>query len=220
MRINEYIDHTLLKSDATSEDIIKLCSQAKEYGFKSVCINPYYVPLAVSELKKSTVETCCVIGFPLGASNAEIKSFEAHTVIFEGASEVDMVINIGALKNRHYEVVEEEIRAVAAAARGKALVKVIIECCLLNDAQKKKACEIIMKAGADFVKTSTGFSTSGADIKDIMLMKKTVGDSIGIKASGGIKDYKTALAMITAGATRIGTSAGVDIMKQFISGEI
>jgi deoxyribose-phosphate aldolase len=220
MKINEYIDHTLLKPDATDKDIIRLCSQAKENNFKSVCINPCHVSLAVSELKKSTVKTCCVIGFPLGASNAEIKSFEAHTVIFEGAQEVDMVINIGALKDKHYEVVEEEIRAVAAAARGKALVKVIIECCLLSDAEKKKACELVISAGADFVKTSTGFSTSGADIKDILLLKKIAGDSIGIKASGGIKDYKTALAMITAGATRIGTSSGVDIVKQYISGEI
>jgi deoxyribose-phosphate aldolase len=214
MKINEYIDHTILKPEATESQIINLCNEAKEYAFKSVCVNPYYVPLVSNELKKSRVKTCAVIGFPLGATNCEIKSFETHTLIFSGAQEIDMVINIGALKDGLYDVVEDEIWAVTAAAKDKALVKVIIECCLLTDEEKIKACQISMKAGAGFVKTSTGFSTGGATLKDVALMKSIVGDRAGVKASGGIRDYKTALAMITAGATRIGTSSGVEIMRQ------
>jgi deoxyribose-phosphate aldolase len=214
MKINEYIDHTILKPEATEAQIINLCRQAKEYAFKSVCVNPYYVPLVSRELKKSKVKTCAVVGFPLGATSCEIKSFETHTLIFSGAQEIDMVINIAALKDKLYDVVEEEIWAVTAAAKGKAIVKVIIECCLLSDEEKIRACQLSVKAGANFVKTSTGFSTSGATIKDVALMRSVVGERAGVKASGGIRDYTTALAMITAGATRIGTSSGVEIMKQ------
>ncbi len=214
MKINEYIDHTILKPEASESQIINLCKEAKEYAFKSVCVNPYYVPLVSSELKKSKVKTCAVIGFPLGATSSEIKSFETHTLIFSGAQEIDMVINIAALKDKLYDVVEEEIWAVTAAAKDKAIVKVIIECCLLTDEEKVKACELSLKAGAGFVKTSTGFSTGGATINDVKLMRSVVGDKAGVKASGGIRDYETAMAMITAGATRIGTSSGVEIMKQ------
>ena len=214
MKINEYIDHTILKPEASESQIINLCKEAKEYAFKSVCVNPYYVPLVSKELKKSKVKTCAVIGFPLGATNSEIKSFETHILIFSGAQEIDMVINIAALKDKLYDVVEEEIWAVTAAAKDKAIVKVIIECCLLTDEEKVKACELSLKAGAGFVKTSTGFSTGGATINDVKLMRSVVGDRAGVKASGGIRDYETAMAMITAGATRIGTSSGVEIMKQ------
>jgi deoxyribose-phosphate aldolase len=214
MKINEYIDHTILKPEASEAQIINLCKEAKEYTFKSVCVNPYYVPLVSQELKKSKVKTCAVIGFPLGATNSEIKSFETHMLVFSGAQEIDMVINIAALKDKRYDVVEEEIWAVTAAAKDKAIVKVIIECCLLTDEEKVKACELSLKAGAGFVKTSTGFSTGGATINDVKLMCSIVGDRAGVKASGGIRDYETAMAMITAGATRIGTSSGVEIMKQ------
>jgi deoxyribose-phosphate aldolase len=214
MKINEYIDHTILKPEASEAQIINLCKEAKEYAFKSVCVNPYYVPLVSRELVKSKVKTCAVIGFPLGATNSEIKSFETHMLIFSGAQEIDMVINIAALKDKLYDIVEEEIWAVTAAAKDKALVKVIIECCLLTDEEKVKACELSLKAGAGFVKTSTGFSTGGATINDVKLMRSVVGDRSEVKASGGIRDYETAMAMITAGATRIGTSSGVDIMKQ------
>jgi deoxyribose-phosphate aldolase len=197
MKINEYIDHTILKPEASESQIIKLCREAKEYAFKSVCVNPYYVPLVSSELKKSKVKTCAVIGFPLGATNSEIKSFETHMLIFSGAQEIDMVINIGALKDKLYDVVEDEIWAVTAAAKDKAIVKVIIECCLLTDEEKVKACELSLKAGAGFVKTSTGFSTGGATINDVKLMRSVVGDRAGVKASGGIRDYETAMAMIS-----------------------
>ncbi|MCD6571596.1 MAG: deoxyribose-phosphate aldolase [Deltaproteobacteria bacterium] len=214
MKIHEYIDHTLLKPEAIKGQVIKLCTEAKEYGFASVCVNPYYTSLVAKKLKGSEVKSCVVIGFPLGAIPKEVKAFETETAVKAGAQEVDMVINIGALKAKDFDVVEEDIKAVVEAAKGKALIKVIIECCLLTDKEKIEACELAVKAGTHFVKTSTGFSTGGATLKDVALMRKTVGDKAGVKASGGIHDLKTALAMIEAGATRIGTSSGVKIMQE------
>lgn len=190
MNLARYIDHTILKPEATEEAVKKLCREAKEYGFASVCVNPYYTSLVAEELKGTEIKTCVVIGFPLGANTKEVKAFEAKQAIEMGAREVDMVINIGALKDKKYDVVREDIRAVADAAKGKALVKVIIETCLLTDEEKVKACEISKEVGVDFVKTSTGFSTLGAKAHDVALMRKTVGDKMGVKASGGIRDYK------------------------------
>jgi deoxyribose-phosphate aldolase len=213
MRIQDYIDHTLLKPEATSSQIIQICTEAKKYEFASVCVNPYYASLVAGQLKGSKVKTCVVTGFPLGATSKEVKAFETETAVKAGAEEIDMVINIGALKSQDYMVVEEDIKAVKSAA-GKASVKVIIETCLLTDEEKIKACTIALDAGADFVKTSTGFSTGGATIEDVALMRKTVGDKTGVKASGGIRDYKTCMAMIEAGATRIGTSSGIKIVEE------
>ena len=207
------IDHTLLKPDATSDEIIKLCNEAVEYGFYSVCINPGYVKLAKDKLKGTDVKIATVIGFPLGSTTLEVKAFEARESIKNGADELDMVINIGTLKGKEYDLVEKEIAAVVNEANGKALVKVIIETCLLNKEEKIKACEIAKKANADFVKTSTGFSTGGATVEDVQLMRKVVGKSMGVKASGGIRDYDTAIKMINAGANRIGASASVKIVS-------
>lgn len=214
MQLSEYIDHTLLKPEAGKEQIIRLCREAREYAFKSVCVNPCHAALVKKELAGSSVLTCIVIGFPLGATATAVKAFESKTAIEDGADEIDMVINIGALKDNHLDFVEADIRAVVEAAKGKALVKVIIECCLLTDAEKIAACECILRAGADFVKTSTGFSTGGATAADVALLRKTVGVEAGVKASGGVRDFQAAKAMIEAGASRIGTSAGIDIMKQ------
>ncbi|SHH63117.1 deoxyribose-phosphate aldolase [Sporanaerobacter acetigenes] len=211
--IANMIDHTLLKPDATAEMIVDLCNEAKEYKFFSVCVNPYYVKLAKDELKGSSVKVATVIGFPLGSTPKEVKAFEAVEAMENGADELDMVINIGALKSKDYDTVKEDIKAVVDAAKGKALVKVIIETCLLNDEEKVKACEISEEAGADFVKTSTGFSTGGATVEDVKLMRKTVGDRLGVKASGGIRDYDTVKKMIEAGASRIGASASVKIVQ-------
>ena len=219
MKIQDYIDHTLLKPEATKEQVRTLCIEAKEYEFSSVCVNPFYTSLVSKELEGSEVKTCVVIGFPLGATASQVKTFEAETAARAGAQEVDMVINIGALKDTDYDVVEEDIKAVVDAVKGKALVKVIIETCLLTDEEKAKACELATKTGAHFVKTSTGFSTGGATLGDVALMRKTVGNKAGVKASGGIRDYKTALAMIEAGATRIGTSSGVKIMEEAAQGK-
>lgn len=219
MKIQDYIDHTLLKPEATKEQVRILCTEAKEYEFASVCVNPFYTSLVSKELEGSEVKTCVVIGFPLGATASQVKTFEAETAVRAGAQEVDMVINIGALKDTDYDVVEEDIKAVVDAVKGKALVKVIIETCLLTDEEKAKACELATKTGAHFVKTSTGFSTGGATLGDVALMRKTVGNKVGVKASGGIRDYKTALAMIEAGATRIGTSSGVKIMEEAAQGK-
>ena len=219
MKIQDYIDHTLLKPEATKEQVRILCTEAKEYEFVSVCVNPFYTSLVSKELEGSEVKTCVVIGFPLGATASQVKTFEAETAVRAGAQEVDMVINIGALKDTDYDVVEEDIKAVVDAVKGKALVKVIIETCLLTDEEKAKACELATKTGAHFVKTSTGFSTGGATLGDVALMRKTVGNKVGVKASGGIRDYKTALAMIEAGATRIGTSSGVKIMEEAAQGK-
>lgn len=209
-----YIDHTILKPEATKKDIIKLCNEALEYGFASVCVNPCYVKLAYSLLKDSPVKVCTVIGFPMGASTSAVKAFEAEEAIQNGAQEIDMVLNIGALKNGDYKYVTDDIAAVARVCKGKALLKVIIETCLLEEHEKVEACKAAKLAGADYVKTSTGFSKSGAKEEDVALMRKVVGDQMGVKASGGIRDLDTALAMIRAGATRIGASASVNIMNE------
>ncbi|MBA2873531.1 deoxyribose-phosphate aldolase [Thermaerobacillus caldiproteolyticus] len=211
--IAKMIDHTLLKADTTKEQIVKLCEEAKQYNFASVCVNPTWVATAAELLKGTDVKVCTVIGFPLGANTPETKAFETKNAIENGATEVDMVINIGALKDGNDELVERDIRAVVDAAKGKALVKVIIEACLLTEEEKVRACELAVKAGADYVKTSTGFSTGGATVEDVALMRKTVGPSIGVKASGGVRDLQSAEAMIQAGATRIGTSSGAAIVQ-------
>jgi deoxyribose-phosphate aldolase len=211
--IAKTIDHTALKADTTKEQIIELCKEAKEYQFASVCVNPTWVETAAELLKGTEVKVCTVIGFPLGANTPETKAFETKDAIEKGATEVDMVINIGALKDKNDELVERDIRAVVEAAKGQALTKVIIETSLLTEEEKVRACEIAVKAGTDFVKTSTGFSTGGATIEDIKLMRKTVGPDIGVKASGGVRDTNGAEDMIEAGATRIGASAGVAIIN-------
>ncbi|AIM17318.1 deoxyribose-phosphate aldolase [Bacillus sp. X1(2014)] len=211
------IDHTLLKADVTKDQIIKLAEEAKEYSFASVCVNPTWVKTAAEALKGTNVKVCTVIGFPLGATTPETKAFETKNAIENGATEVDMVINIGALKDKQDDLVEKDIRAVVEAAKGKALVKVIIETCLLTDEEKKRACELSVKAGADFVKTSTGFSTGGATVEDVRLMRETVGPNIGVKASGGVKSREDAEAMVAAGANRIGASSGVAICKGEVS---
>ncbi|MEX6700266.1 deoxyribose-phosphate aldolase [Peribacillus frigoritolerans] len=207
------IDHTLLKADATKEQIKVLCEEAREYSFASVCVNPTWVKYASELLEGSEVKVCTVIGFPLGATTPETKAFETKDAIANGAHEVDMVINIGALKDKDDELVERDIRAVVAASTGKALSKVIIETSLLTDEEKVRACELAVKAGTDYVKTSTGFSTGGATVEDITLMRKTVGPDIGVKASGGVRNTSDAQNVIEAGATRIGASAGVSIVK-------
>lgn len=212
MKLNKYIDHTLLKADASQEQIETLIEEAKKYDFASVCVNPTWVSFAAQALKATDVKVCTVIGFPLGANTPELKAFETSDAIQNGANEIDMVINIGALKSRNFDLVERDIRAVVEAAKGT-LVKVIIETCLLTDDEKVRACQIAQKAGADFVKTSTGFSTGGATVEDVALMRKTVGPDMGVKASGGARSYEDALAFIKAGATRIGASSGVAIME-------
>lgn len=206
------IDHTLLKPEATKEQIIKLCEEAKEHHFASVCVNPYWVPVCAELLKGSAVKVCTVIGFPLGASASEVKAFETKRAVEQGAAEVDMVINIGALKASDDTLVEQDISEVVQAAQGQALVKVILETSLLTDEEKKRACVISKRAGADFVKTSTGFSSGGATLEDITLMRQTVGAKMGVKASGGIRNKEMAVEMLKAGATRIGTSNGVAIV--------
>jgi deoxyribose-phosphate aldolase len=214
MDIAKYIDHTILKPEATAEDVKRLCAEAKEYNFASVCVNACYTKLVSTELKETDVKTCVVVGFPLGAMTKESKAFETTEAIENGADEIDMVINVGALKAKNYDLLKEDIEAVVNAAAGKAIVKVIIETCLLTDEEKIKACEISKEAKADFVKTSTGFSSGGATKEDIALMRKTVGPDLGVKASGGIRDFKTAMDMINAGASRIGASASIAIVKE------
>ncbi|UOE54458.1 deoxyribose-phosphate aldolase [Bacillus sp. CMF12] len=215
--VAKMIDHTLLKADATKDQIEKICAEAKEYNFASVCVNPAWVKLSSDLLNGTEVKVCTVIGFPLGASTPETKAFETKNAIENGATEVDMVINIGALKGGDNELVERDIRAVVDAAKGKALTKVIIETCLLTEEEKVRACELSVKAGADFVKTSTGFSTGGATAEDIALMRKTVGPEIGVKASGGVRSAEDAQKMIDAGATRIGASSGAAIVNGLTS---
>ncbi|MBT2728876.1 deoxyribose-phosphate aldolase [Bacillus sp. ISL-75] len=208
------IDHTLLKADATKEEIGKLVKEAKKYLFASVCVNPTWVNFAAKMLADTPeVKVCTVIGFPLGATTSETKAFETKNAIENGANEIDMVINVAALKDKQDDLVERDIAAVVGAAKGKALVKVIIETCLLTKEEKIRACEISVKAGADYVKTSTGFSTGGATVEDIRLMRQTVGPEIGVKASGGVRSREDAIAMVEAGATRIGASSGVSISK-------
>ncbi|MGG0459850.1 deoxyribose-phosphate aldolase [Priestia aryabhattai] len=216
--ITGIIDHTLLKADATEEQVTVLVQEAKEYSFASVCVNPTWVKKAAELLKDAPeVKVCTVIGFPLGATTSAVKAFETTNAIENGADEVDMVINIGALKDKNYDLVQSDIQAVVDAAKGKALVKVIIETALLTDEEKAKVSELAVKAGADFVKTSTGFSTGGATVEDVALMRKTVGPDVGVKASGGVRGLEDAKAMIEAGATRIGASSGVSIAKGQLS---
>ena len=212
MAINRYIDHTLLKPESTQTQIDKLIAEAVEYQFASVCVNPTWVSYAAKALKGPEVNVCTVIGFPLGANTSSVKAFETKDAVANGADEIDMVINIGQLKSGQYDAVEADIRAVVEAS-GDKLVKVIIETCLLTDDEKVKACQLAVAAGADYVKTSTGFSTAGANIADVTLMRKTVGPNIGVKAAGGTRSYADAEAFIKAGATRIGTSAGVAIVN-------
>ncbi len=212
--IPSMIDHTLLKPEATREMIKVLCEEALEYKFGAICVNPYHVKYCKEILKDSEVKIATVVGFPLGANTKEVKALETLDAIKNGADEIDMVINIGAMKDKDFNLVKDDIVAVVEAAKSKAIVKVIIETCLLNEEEKRKACELSMEAGADFVKTSTGFSTGGATLEDVKLMKSVVGDKLQIKASGGVKDLKTAKEMIEAGATRLGTSSGVKIIKE------
>ncbi|MDR0922334.1 MAG: deoxyribose-phosphate aldolase [Lactobacillales bacterium] len=212
--IEKYIDHTLLKANATKKDITLLLEEAKVYQFASVCVNPTWVGYAAEVLKGTGVKVCTVIGFPLGANTPEVKRYETLDAIEKGADEVDMVINIGELKSGEDDAVKKDIEAVVKVAKGRALSKVIIETALLTDEEKIKACELAVEVGADFVKTSTGFSTSGAKLEDVKLMRQTVGSDIGVKASGGIYTLEDALNMIEAGATRIGTSAGVAIVVE------
>ena len=212
MELNKYIDHTLLKADAKKEDILKLCEEAKKYDFMSVCVNPCWIPVVKEALKQTDVLTCVVIGFPLGAMTTEAKVFEAKDAVKKGADEVDMVINIGQLKDGNDAYVTEEIRKIKEEVGDKVL-KVIIETCLLTDEEKTRACEDIVKAGADFAKTSTGFSTAGATVADVKLMKSVVKDNAKVKAAGGVRSKNDMLEMIEAGADRIGTSRGVSLME-------
>ncbi len=212
MDFAKLIDHTLLKTDAQRKDIARLCTEAKEAQFASVCVSPIWVSYAAELLKGTGVKVCTVIGFPQGATPSAVKVFETQQAIREGAAEVDMVIAVGKLKGGEYDAVEQDIAAVAVAARGKALLKVILETCLLTDDEKVKACVLAKKAGADFVKTSTGFSTGGAMVADVKLMRETVGPAMGVKASGGVGNAAEAAAMVEAGATRIGTSHGMEIL--------
>lgn len=206
-----WIDHTLLKPDATKQEVEKICNEARDHGFASVCINPTWVPLAYKMLRGYESQVCTVVGFPLGATYPEVKALETKEAIAAGADEIDMVINVGALKSGDYELVERDIRAVTRAA-GRHLVKVILETCLLSDEEKVQASAIAKRAGANFVKTSTGFSSGGATVKDVALMRKVVGSEMGVKASGGVRTYDEACKMVEAGATRIGASASVAIV--------
>ena len=213
--LNMYIDHTLLKPEATVDMVVRLCNEAVEHKFKAVCVNPYWVSLCKERLSKEGVLVATVVGFPLGANTTATKVFETEDAISNGADEIDMVINIGELKKGNYDNVKSDIAGVVAAAGDKAIVKVIIETALLNDEEKVKACQLSKEAGAHFVKTSTGFSTAGATLADVSLMKQTVGADMEVKASGGVSNLDTALDMIKAGATRIGTSAGVKLASEF-----
>ena len=212
MKLNKFIDHTILKPETTQEQVEKILSEAKEYDFASVCVNPTWVSLAAESLKDSDVKVCTVIGFPLGANTSAVKAFETEDAIANGADEIDMVINVGALKAGNDALVLDDIKAVVDAS-GDKLVKVIIETCLLTDDEKVRACQLSKEAGADYVKTSTGFSSGGATVADVALMRKTVGPDMGVKASGGARSYEDAIAFIEAGASRIGASSGVAIMN-------
>lgn len=212
MNIASYIDHTILAADATEEKVAKLCREASQWKFASVCVNTCWTKFCAEKLKGTGVNVCVVVGFPLGAMSTEAKAFEAKKAVEDGATEVDMVINIGWLKDHKDDLVEEDIRQVKKAC-GKAHLKVIIEACLLTDEEKVRACKLSVAAGADFVKTSTGFSKGGATVEDVALMRKTVGPDTGVKAAGGIRDYETAKKMIEAGADRLGCSAGIAIVQ-------
>lgn len=212
--INKYIDHTLLRSDATEDQIVDLCEEAKKHDFMSICVNATWVKKAAEVLDDSDVKVCTVIGFPLGATSTEAKVCETKQAIKDGATEVDMVINVGKLKSNDDGFVKQDIQAVVEVAKGKALTKVIIETALLTDEEKVRVCELAKEAGADFVKTSTGFSTGGATIEDVKLMHKTVGAEVGVKASGGVRSLEDAIKFIEAGATRLGSSSGVKIVEE------
>jgi deoxyribose-phosphate aldolase len=213
-QIAKYIDHTLLKQEASVQQITKLCEEAAKYKFASVCVNATNVALCAKLLKGSGVKVCSVVGFPLGATLPSVKAFEAEQVIADGASEIDMVLNVGAMKSGNFALVKDDVAAVVKASHAKkAIVKVIIETCLLTDEEKVKACQLCKEAGADFVKTSTGFNTGGATLEDVALMRKTVGPDMGVKAAGGVRSHDDVVAMINAGATRIGTSGGVKIIE-------
>ncbi len=209
--VAKYIDHTALKPETTPEQVIKLCREAREFGFKAVCVNPVYVPLAVEELKDAGVHVCTVIGFPLGAESSWVKAQATQWAVEQGATEIDMVINIGWLKAGLYQQAKEDIGVVVRAA-GQAAVKVIIECCLLDEKEKRSAANIVRESGARYIKTSTGFSHGGATLEDVKLLRDAVGADLGVKAAGGIGTYDMAVAMIRAGATRLGVSAGVKII--------
>ncbi len=213
MNYAKLIDHTLLKTDAVKEDLDKLLAEAKKYDFMSVCVSPIWVEYAYQQLKDTDVKVCTVIGFPQGATPTAVKVFETENAIENGATEVDMVIPVGLLKGKDYDAVKKDIEGVVNAAKGKALTKVIIETCLLTDEEKVIACKLSKEAGADYVKTSTGFSTGGATVEDIKLMRETVGPEMGVKASGGVRSKEDAEAMVKAGASRIGTSNGVGIVE-------
>ena len=214
MQLNRYIDHTMLKASATRADIEKLCQEAKQHEFASVCVNTCFVPLAAKLLEGSEVKVCCVVGFPLGAMSTPAKAFEAQWAVEHGAQEVDMVLNVGAMISGEEEIVLRDIEAVVQAVHPKAIVKVILENCLLNDEQKIRACKLCVQAGAEFVKTSTGFSNGGATVEDVALMKRAVDGRAKVKAAGGIRTRQQALAMIEAGADRIGASAGIAICTE------
>ncbi|MFC4805703.1 deoxyribose-phosphate aldolase [Filifactor villosus] len=214
MDIANYIDHTLLKSDATTEQIRVLCEEARQYSFASVCTNSVFTSFVAEQLRGSEVKTCAVVGFPLGAMATKAKALETKTAVEDGAEEIDMVLAIGLLKQGEDEKVRSDIEAVVREAHPKASVKVIIEACLLTDEEKERACRLSLEAGADYVKTSTGFSTGGASLEDVRLMKKTVGEKMKVKASGGIRTLRSALDFIEAGADRIGTSNGVQIVEE------
>ena len=212
MLSTKLFDHTILKADATRKDVKRVCDEAMAYSFCSVCVNSYYVPYVANLLHGSDVKICSVVGFPLGAMSTRAKALEAKIAVMDGADEIDMVINVGALKDRDYSVVLEDIKAVKEAC-GEKILKVIIETCLLTDDEKVKACELAKEAGADFVKTSTGFSSAGANVEDVRLMRETVGPDMGVKASGGIHDKEFAKELVDAGANRLGTSATIDIVE-------
>ena len=212
MDFAKMIDHTLLKTEAGKADLDKLLDEAKTYHFASVCVSPIWVSYAAEKLKGTGVKTCTVIGFPQGATPSAVKAFETQKAIADGAEEVDMVISVGRLKDQDYDYVREDIKSVVSAAKGKALTKVIIETCLLTNEEKRAACCLAKEAGADFVKTSTGFSSGGAVVEDVRLMRETVGAEMGVKASGGVRSRADAEAMVAAGATRLGTSSGVKIV--------
>lgn len=212
MLSTKLFDHTILKADATRKDVKRVCDEAMAYSFCSVCVNSYYVPYVANLLHGSDVKICSVVGFPLGAMSTRAKALEAKIAVMDGADEIDMVINVGALKDRDYSVVLEDIKAVKEAC-GENILKVIIETCLLTDDEKVKACELAKEAGADFVKTSTGFSAAGAKVEDVRLMRETVGPDMGVKASGGIHDKEFAKELVDAGANRLGTSATIEIVE-------
>ena len=212
MLSTKLFDHTILKADATRKDVKRVCDEAMAYSFCSVCVNSYYVPYVANLLHGSDVKICSVVGFPLGAMSTRAKALEAKIAVMDGADEIDMVINVGALKDRDYSVVLEDIKAVKEAC-GEHILKVIIETCLLTDDEKVKACELAKEAEANFVKTSTGFSAAGAKVEDVRLMRETVGPDMGVKASGGIHDKEFAKELVDAGANRLGTSATIEIVE-------